>query len=213
MKKGFTLVEMLIVIGIIAILTGSSVAAFSTMTKRAQITKARELVLNTTTALTALYQNKGYWPKSIFEGDTGSYGEMKLDGVAAVSLARNNLMSLTSTKTEDKNGIETYRLSGLDRCGIVDPWAMDVIKRVSPSTNARSLKVRTGGTVDDHTLRFAVDDDGDGITELTLNGASIKVRATACVWSCGPDGVFQPYSKVGRSDDVYSWTKGQEVHD
>lgn len=211
MNKGFSLVEMLIVIGIIAILTGSSLAAFSTMTKRAQITKARELVLNTATALTALFQDKGYWPKSIFEGETGSFGEMKLDGTAAVSLARNNLMSLTSTKTEDSEGNTKYRLSGLDRCGIVDPWAMDAIKRVSSSANARSLKVRTGGTVDDHVLRFAVDEDGDGITDVTVNGASIQVRATACVWSCGPDGVFQPYSKAGRSDDVYSWTKGQEV--
>lgn len=211
MKKGFSLVEMLIVIGIIAILTGSSLAAFSTMTKRAQITKARELVLNTATALTALFQDKGYWPKSIFEGETGSFGEMKLDGVAAVSLARNKLMSLSSVKTEDSNGIASYRLSGVDRCGIVDPWAMDAIKKVSSSSSARSLKVRTGGTVDDHVLRFAVDDDGDGITEVAVNGASLKVRATACVWSCGPDGVFQPYSKAGRSDDVYSWTRGQEV--
>lgn len=211
MKKGFSLVEMLIVIGIIAILTGSSLAAFSTMTKRAQITKARELVLNTATALTALFQDKGYWPKSIFEGETGSFGEMKLDGVAAVSLARNKLMSLSSVKTEDSNGIASYRLSGVDRCGIVDPWAMDAIKKVSSSASARSLKVRTGGTVDDHVLRFAVDDDGDGITEVSVNGASLKVRATACVWSCGPDGVFQPYSKAGRSDDVYSWTRGQEV--
>lgn len=211
MKKGFSLVEMLIVIGIIAILTGSSVAAFSTMTKRAQITKARELVLNTATALTALFQEKGYWPKSIFEGETGSFGEMKLDGTAAVSLAVNNLMSLTKTKTQDSNGISVYKLSGLDRCGIVDPWAMDAIKKVSSSTNAKGLKVRTGGTVNDHILRFAVDEDGDGITEVTLNGASIRVRATACVWSCGPDGVFQSYSKMSKSDDVYSWTKGQEV--
>lgn len=211
MKKGFSLVEMLIVIGIIAILTGSSLAAFSSMTKRAQITKARELVLNTATALTALFQDKGYWPKSIFEGETGSYGEMKLDGTAAVSLARNKLMSLSSDKTEDSNGIASYRLSGVDRCGIVDPWAMDAIKKVSSSTNAKGLRVRTGGRVDDHILRFAVDDDGDGITEVSVNGASLKVRATACVWNCGPDGVFQPYSKFGRSDDVYSWTKGQEV--
>lgn len=211
MKKGFSLVEMLIVIGIIAILTGSSVAAFSNMTKRAQITKARELVLNTATALTALFQEKGYWPKSIFEGETGNFGEMKLDQVAAVSLAVNNLMSLTKTKTTDANGIASYRLSGLDRCGIVDPWAMDAIKKVSATTSAKNLKVRTGGTVDSHILRFAVDDDGDGVTEVSVNGASLKVRATACVWSCGPDGVFQPYSKSGRSDDVYSWTKGQEV--
>lgn len=213
MKKGFSLVEMLIVIGIIAILTGSTVAAFSSMTKRAQITKARELVLNTNTALTALYQNKGYWPNSIFKGDVGSFGEMKLDGTAAVSLARNNLMSLTTTKTIDKSTeIEMYKLSGLDRFGIVDPWAMDAIKRVDVKmSSARGIKVRTGGTVEDHVLRFAVDEDGDGITEVKLKDVTVQVRAVACVWSCGPDGVFQPYSKAGRSDDVYSWTKSQEV--
>lgn len=201
---------MLIVIGIIAILTGSSVAAFSSMTKRAQITKARELVLNTSTALTALFQDKGYWPKSIFKGETGSFGEMKLDGKAAFSLAKYNLMSLTIPK-DNQGNIVGDSLSGLDRCGVVDPWAMDAIKKVSASSSAKNLKVRTGGIVDDHILRFAVDEDGDGITTVNVNGKTVDIRATACVWSCGPDGVFQPYSKMGKSDDVYSWTKGQEV--
>lgn len=44
MKKGFTLVEMLVVIGIIVILLGASIGGFSKMTKSAERAKARELV-------------------------------------------------------------------------------------------------------------------------------------------------------------------------
>lgn len=199
MKSAFSLVEMLVVVGIIAILTGSSLAVYSNMTNKAQITKGQELVFNTTTALTQYFQEKGFWPDALVEGS----GD-RLDAKAAYPLAKAGYMSLSY----DAN---MKSLSGLDRCGIVDPWAMDAIKSVSASSSADHLKVRTGGTVDDHILRYAIDDDGDGITEINTDGISTKVRATACVWSCGPDGVFQPYSKRGRSDDIYSWTKAMEV--
>ena len=58
-RNAFTLVEMLVVIGIIAILTGASIGAFSKMTKTAERAKCQELVSNTATALTALYQQTG----------------------------------------------------------------------------------------------------------------------------------------------------------
>ena len=72
----------------------------------------------------------------------------------------------------------------------------------------------TGGTVKDHILGYAIDVDGDGITEASVNGETVKVRAPACVWCAGADGVLGPYKgkrTKAADDDVYSWARGQEV--
>ena len=54
MKKGFTLVEMLVVMGILAVLIGIGISSFTSTTKRAQKARAQELVLNTAAALEAI---------------------------------------------------------------------------------------------------------------------------------------------------------------
>ena len=65
--------------------------------------------------------------------------------------------------------------------------------------------VPAGGTIEDHILRFAVDDDLDGIVQISgADGLSASVRASAAVWCCGRDGKF------GTKDDLKSWSKGQE---
>lgn len=176
-NKGFTLVEMLVVIGIIAILTAASIASFSRMTRSAENAKARELVMNTATALSSLYQNDGAWPKRIL---TANAGENLLDKDAALPLA--GYMSL---KTKDG------KLSGLDRFGVVDIWGAAILKRRGNSASE--------GDVKSHILMFAVDDDDDGVVEVSK--LSLKVRATAVVWG---------YDKQGKL--LSSWSKGQEIY-
>ena len=61
-RKGFTLVEMLVVMGIIAILSGALLAGFGQITKNAQRTRAQETVSNVATALNMLLQKKGGRP-------------------------------------------------------------------------------------------------------------------------------------------------------
>ena len=56
MKRGFTLVEMLIVIGIIAILTGAAMTGFRGAVEKAQAAKCQELVHNVSTALVKVFQ-------------------------------------------------------------------------------------------------------------------------------------------------------------
>ena len=77
---------------------------------------------------------------------------------------------------------------------------------------SKSTKVPSGGTIDDHVIRFAVDTDGDGFVDATVGGVSVRIRASAVAWCCGYDGKIEPYaeSNIGRSDDVYSWS-GQQV--
>lgn len=184
MKQGFTLVEMLVVIGIMAVLTAASLAGYSSMTKTAEKTRAQELVSNVTTALTAIYQQDGMWPKRLI---SGMQGQSQLDATTCRPLDR------------------FMPLNGYDKFGIVTPWAITVIKQKG---NRATLQTKVGSkTIEDHILRFAIDEDGDGITELpsSYGGGSVKVRATACVWCCSKEGSFK------EKEVIKSWTKGQEV--
>ena len=224
MRKGFSLIEMLVVIGIIAVLIGASIAGFMSAGKTAEAARARELVANTATALGVLLQNKGQWPQRM--AAEAQSGDGKLDQNAAAALGYNGYMSLSGRKNE--NG--TFTLTGADRFGIIDPWAMAVVKRFQKNGGSPdSIKVPSGGTVEDHTLHFALDLDGDGIVNASVGGTPVDVRANAIVWCCGRDGVMAPYPYAGgggskgdagankgnatghRSDDIYSWHPKQVV--
>lgn len=211
MRKGFSLVEMLVVIGIIAVLMGAGLSGYSSMTRRAQKAQGRELVSNTSTALNLLFQKTGRWPAAL-RNEAGS-GAGRLRARPAACLAVNRLMALTYT-TKDDNGAQVYTLSGLDKFGIVSPWAQRVLKRAGTSGGSEGMKVPSGGTVGDHVLYYALDLDGDGITEANVKGETLKVRANAAVWCAGADGVLDPYpytSSNGKhnSDDIYSWAPNQ----
>lgn len=203
MKKGFTLVEMLVVIGIIAILTAATLMALGKVLKTADGARNRELVSNTATALQALYNKTGQWPKSLRKPMQDG-GASVLDAKAAYALVKFGMMSLDASDKKE----ETI---GHDRFGIVTPYAMKVIRRLGDKATDGS-KVNGSATIADHRMRFAIDMDGDGVIEdVNVGGETLTIRANAVVWCCGKDGVIQPYSKAGRSDDVHSWTKGQVI--
>ena len=213
LRSAFTLIEMLVVMGIIAVLIGASIGGYSAMTKSAERARCQELVSNVATALTALFQNEGSWPR-VLALDGGSDG--KLDERVAYALVSNGRSYFSLTKDGNK-------LGGHDRFGILTPWAQAVVKSQGSSASKGS---KVGSmTVDDHILHYALDLDGDGRIEgASVGGRSIDVRATAIVWCCGKDGVIDPYpygsgaaggkgsssgASGGKTDDVYSWTPAQ----
>ena len=99
MKKAFTMIEMLVVIAIIAILTGITVGSYNYVTKLAQKTRGVELVSNVATALNALYLRENRWPPSLLNE---ANGEGRLTARAAACLAVHKLMSLTYTTREEE---------------------------------------------------------------------------------------------------------------
>ena len=203
MKKGFTLVEMLVVIGIIAILIGAGLGGFSSITRKAQKARAQELVVNVATALEALYQKNGSWPRRILAAG-GSDGEITADIAYDIS-TKGNTMSLTI----DKNNENKHETIGLDRMGIVSPWAMDVIKKAGQKSIGDSTRVPSGGTIKTHRLHYAIDTEGKGYVKASVGGESVTVRGVAIAWCAGLDGKLEPYSKGVRGDDVYSWSDTQ----
>ena len=210
-KKGFTLLELMIVIGIIATLMAVLLKGFGGSNAAAERAKVQELVSNTATALGVILQNGGSWPKVLITKN----GKQIEEDVAAV-FVRHNLLGLTYDKSKLSNNDKVVLL-GSDRCGLADHWGQNALKK-SKNTSGTGDKAKkvgrgAGGTVRDHLLWYAVDEDGDGITEINADGiGSLRVRASACVWSAGKNGVVEPWQDVGRSDDVYSWNIGQVVH-
>ena len=199
-NKGFTLIEMLVVIGIIAVLSGALMIGFGRVTKSAQRAKATELVSQAAQALVILRQkNDNVWPAIVtsFGGVDGA-GRGMVKDVAAL-FGNSKLLGVAM-----KGGLPI----GISRCGVVDPWAEAVLKRDS---NAHvGSAVPSGGTVQDHIIYFAVDSDGDGITTAVVGGQSVNVRAEAIAWCAGADGKLAPYAQRGRADDIYSWDKAKE---
>ena len=208
MKKGFTLIEMLVVIGIIAVLVGASIGGFSAMTRTAERAKCQELVSNVATALTVMFQQEGVWPKRLAK-DGATDGQLDADAAYAFVAGSTKYLSLSASGG---------RLTGIDRFGVVSPWASALLKRKGASASLSDV-VSAGPngsmTVKDHILHYALDLDGDGIIQgASVGNQTIDVRATAIVWCGGKDGFVSPYpyaggGKGGKNDDVYSWTPGQ----
>jgi prepilin-type N-terminal cleavage/methylation domain-containing protein len=200
MKKGFTFLEMLVVLAIIAILMAVSTISYNKIISSGETAKCEELVKNTATALAVMFNETGFWPRILRED--GGDVEGILDEVHAYPIAYRKYMSLSADSNAKK-------LSGFDRFGIVTPWAAAVIKRKGKNAKL-SDRVPSGGTIQDHILRYAVDVDGDGvIPKARVGGQEIRVRATVIVWCCGKDGKIKAYAHGRKSDDVYSWGAGE----
>ena len=208
MKKGFTLVEMLVVIGIIAVLIGASVAAYGPVTRQAQRARGQELVTNMKDALEFVLQKEDSWPLAIRSAGSGVEGLM--DERVAASLVKYGALTMDYVRTEGPDGEPILTLTGVGHYGILSPWAEAVVRqRIGGGGSVGdSTVIPSGGTVGDHRLRFAVDHDYDGRVEVSVSARGKKqnttVRASACVWCCGYDGKF------GTKDDIYSWGGAQE---
>jgi prepilin-type N-terminal cleavage/methylation domain-containing protein len=201
-KSGFTLVEMLVVIGIIAVLSAAGMVGYSRIIKSARKAKTVELVSNAATALTHILNKEGTWPEELLQNG----GNGQLDKDIAKVFIRYNLLGLSYNQKSGSEG--NYTLVGKDRCGIVDAEAEAVLKRNKRAQE--STPVPSGKTVREHILYYAIDEDGDGFTDVRLkdSGMQLKIRATAVVYAAGPNGI-EEYGTIGRNDDVYSWRPSQ----
>lgn len=207
MRRGFTLVEMLVVISIVIVLSGAGLVGYSSAVRTAQRAKGNELVHDAQVALVQLLQNEDAWPPAILKEGAG--GDGKMTSEVGASLVKRGLFTGTYEEYEDSDGVKHYRMTGLDKFGVVSPWATAVIKkRINAASLGDNTPIPSGGTLADHRLRFAVDDDYDGLTRVSVSRSgkgSATVRANACVWCCGYDGKF------GTKDDIFSWAPAQEV--
>ncbi|EPI1226300.1 pilin, partial [Neisseria gonorrhoeae] len=96
LQKGFTLIELMIVIAIVGILAAVALPAYQDYTARAQVSEAILLAEGQKSAVTEYYLNNGKWPE-----DNGNAG------VAASS----KIIGKYVKQVEIKNGVVTAQMA------------------------------------------------------------------------------------------------------
>ncbi|EPH8819812.1 pilin [Neisseria gonorrhoeae] len=77
LQKGFTLIELMIVIAIVGILAAVALPAYQDYTARAQVSEAILLAEGQKSAVTGYYLNHGEWPKDNTSAGVASASDIK----------------------------------------------------------------------------------------------------------------------------------------
>jgi prepilin-type N-terminal cleavage/methylation domain-containing protein len=109
---GFTLVEMLVVIGIMGILATSLLGAFGYVKEIAWKSRAQSQVSQVATALTVYLQSERSWPAQLLSRD-------EFDDEACWVLQEARLLDVKTWKDYSKN---IKHEESQDRYGFLDPW-------------------------------------------------------------------------------------------
>ncbi|HGJ8333493.1 TPA: pilin, partial [Neisseria gonorrhoeae] len=88
LQKGFTLIELMIVIAIVGILAAVALPAYQDYTARAQVSEAILLAEGQKSAVTEYYLNHGEWPKDNTSAGVASPAEIKGKYVKSVTVAK-----------------------------------------------------------------------------------------------------------------------------
>ena len=196
---GFTLVEMLVVIGIIGILMSVLIPSYFYVQRIAHQSHAQRLVSNAATALTVYIQRELYWHQDILDSD--GYFNAKVCKV----LYDAGLLDV----------VVDQRYS-VDKFGLLDPWGKALLRR-NKELLAKELDpmdaVRPPEELRKHLLQFRIDTNLDGMIDSTDRWSppfNRPVRASAIVWSRGPSGMDDE-NRGGRypNENRLSWGFGK----
>jgi prepilin-type N-terminal cleavage/methylation domain-containing protein len=181
-NKGFTLVEMLVVMGLIGLLIAMMTGALKYVQTTAWQSRSQELVSNVATALTIYIQREGVWPKEILE----SGGVVNNEVCKVLQLSR--LLDVTTVKADG-----TINQNSPERFGLLSPWGQRMVK-LSPKVTASLGSLPPDAALRKHMLQFRVDINLDGKIDSSdgqlgpIPGEGSVIRASAMVWACGPNG-------------------------
>ena len=209
LTSGFTLIEMLVVIGIIGILATALLGAFSYVKTIAWQSRAQNQVSQVTTALNVYLQSERTWPAELLN-------KTEFDMDVCWVLQEQKIFDVT-VKTKDSSGAWVWDKDNgknggsLDRFGLLDPWGRAILRSNPQSTEA---------DVKNHRLQFRLDKNFDGYVDAGEGAPKgVKVRASIIVWSRGPDGMDDATGSNPRGkghypyDDRLSWNYGQSTQE
>ncbi|HFB2786871.1 TPA: pilin [Neisseria gonorrhoeae] len=110
LQKGFTLIELMIVIAIVGILAAVALPAYQDYTARAQVSEAILLAEGQKSAVTEYYLNNGKWPAD--NGDAGVASSSSIKGKYVESVTVTNGVVTATMKSDGVNKeIKDKRLS------------------------------------------------------------------------------------------------------
>ncbi|ENS9968922.1 pilin, partial [Neisseria gonorrhoeae] len=110
LQKGFTLIELMIVIAIVGILAAVALPAYQDYTARAQVSEAILLAEGQKSAVTEYYLNHGEWPAN--NGDAGVAASSSIKGKYVEKVEVNNGVVTAQMKPDGVNNeIKNKKLS------------------------------------------------------------------------------------------------------
>ncbi|EMU0084334.1 pilin [Neisseria gonorrhoeae] len=110
LQKGFTLIELMIVIAIVGILAAVALPAYQDYTARAQVSEAILLAEGQKSAVTEYYLNHGEWPKDNTSAGVASASDIKGKYVKEVKV-ENGVVTATMASSNVNKEIKDKRLS------------------------------------------------------------------------------------------------------
>ncbi|HFC4986738.1 TPA: pilin, partial [Neisseria gonorrhoeae] len=110
LQKGFTLIELMIVIAIVGILAAVALPAYQDYTARAQVSEAILLAEGQKSAVTEYYLNHGIWPANNGDAGVASPGEIKGKYVKEVKV-ENGVVTATMKSDGVNKEIKDKKLS------------------------------------------------------------------------------------------------------
>ncbi|HGT1841402.1 TPA: pilin [Neisseria gonorrhoeae] len=110
LQKGFTLIELMIVIAIVGILAAVALPAYQDYTARAQVSEAILLAEGQKSAVTEYYLNNGKWPEDNDKAGVASSSSIKGKYVKEVKV-ENGVVTATMNSSNVNKEIKDKRLS------------------------------------------------------------------------------------------------------
>ncbi|HEZ4730225.1 TPA: pilin, partial [Neisseria meningitidis] len=110
LQKGFTLIELMIVIAIVGILAAVALPAYQDYTARAQVSEAILLAEGQKSAVTEYYLNHGEWPANNSSAGVASASDIKGKYVQSVEV-KNGVVTATMLSTGVNKEIKGKKLS------------------------------------------------------------------------------------------------------
>ncbi|WP_118806087.1 pilin [Neisseria meningitidis] len=110
LQKGFTLIELMIVIAIVGILAAVALPAYQDYTARAQVSEAILLAEGQKSAVTEYYLNHGTWPGGNSDAGVASASDIKGKYVQSVEV-KNGVVTATMLSSNVNNEIKGKKLS------------------------------------------------------------------------------------------------------
>ncbi|HFA2649219.1 TPA: pilin [Neisseria gonorrhoeae] len=137
LQKGFTLIELMIVIAIVGILAAVALPAYQDYTARAQVSEAILLAEGQKSAVTEYYLNHGEWPENNDKAGVASASDIKGKYVKSVTVAKGVVTAEMASSNVNKE-IKDKRLSLWARRqdGSVKWFCGQPVKRDNAGTDA-----------------------------------------------------------------------------
>ncbi|HFC7970277.1 TPA: pilin, partial [Neisseria meningitidis] len=110
LQKGFTLIELMIVIAIVGILAAVALPAYQDYTARAQVSEAILLAEGQKSAVTEYYLNHGIWPKNNTSAGVASSTDIKGKYVKSVEV-KNGVVTAEMKSSGVNKEIQGKKLS------------------------------------------------------------------------------------------------------